>query len=162
MYCVLSPCAWSLVSIAREPNRIRGNTPSWSIYQCQPRILTAYTTGQSNLCMCSDVLGFTTSKLSDILKTQLKRVEKLILFNGLWKGCNYFVLKSHKNEIKANHIDQNGEAGILIAEHFLKANGCLPRTGAGLSCDLLFKRWQERHLKPSFQSSIFHEATAIK
>lgn len=82
-----------------------------------PRTLAACMTGQKNLSMVSGVLCFKTA-LPDVLKTQLKTVEKLILFNSPWKGCSYFILVN--NEIKVNHIGENGKAGILTARVFSK------------------------------------------
>lgn len=141
------PGLWSVLPTTQTESK--GHT--WLIHIPTPRIFAAYTRGQRNLSMCSGVLCFKIA-LSDILKTQLKRVETLILFNGLWKGCSYFVLMNNKNEMKVKHIDQNGKASIFITKHFLKANGWLPTTDPSLSCHLLIKRWHDRYLNPSLQS----------
>lgn len=71
MCYTLSLCARSLVSIAQDTNKM-----------CipMPRILAAYMVGQSKLSMCSEVVGFNTA-WSDSLKTQPKRVEKLIFYS---------------------------------------------------------------------------------
>ena len=53
----------------------------------------------------------------DILKTQLRMAEKLILSNSPWIRCSYFVLMSNKNERKVNHNSHHGKAGILVTKN---------------------------------------------
>lgn len=55
-----------------------------------------------------------------MLKMQMKTVKNLTLFNGLRKGCWNFVLMSNKNEIKVNHVGQNGKGERFNSQLFSK------------------------------------------